>query len=407
MTHPSAEQARRTGAAELARALRESRRDTLQTFAIYEAALRGAGLAVPYRSTLNPPLWELGHIGWFQAYWTTRNPQWRLGVRADPDVPRAEPLRAGADALYNSSRVAHASRWSLPLPGAVDTRLDLERQLEACLARLASLGAEADDDELYFFRLALFHEDMHHEAALYMARELGIEHPDPRWQPGRLTGERVSLRLSAATVRLGETEGGFGFDNELPVHEVDVAACTIDRRVVSWREFLPFVDDDGYRRAELWSAAGWSWVQQQRPMAPAAARREDGEWLGRAGPGWRPLDLDAAACHLNHHEAEAWARWAGRRLPTEAEWELAARTLGDAFAWGEVWEWTSSPFAPRPGFEPHPYRDYSAPWFDGRPVLRGASHLTQPRMRHRCYRNYFFAWRQDIAAGLRTCAVGA
>ena len=117
------------------------------------------------------------------------------------------------------------------------------------------------------------------------------------------------------------------------------------------------------------------------------------------------LDAREAASHLTLHEAEAWCRWAGRRLPTEAEWECAACSAPDAFRWGDVWEWTGSQFEPFPGFEPHPYRDYSAPWFDGRPVLRGASHCTQPRMRHPRYRNFFTAARNDVPAGFRSCAV--
>ena len=116
------------------------------------------------------------------------------------------------------------------------------------------------------------------------------------------------------------------------------------------------------------------------------------------------IDLDPAlpACHLTQHEALAWCAWAGRRLPTEAEWEAAALQRPEAFRWGDVWEWTASAFAPYPGFTPHPYRDYSAPWFDGRPVLRGASFMTQPRLKHPRYRNYFPAHRNDVPAGFRS-----
>ena len=117
-----------------------------------------------------------------------------------------------------------------------------------------------------------------------------------------------------------------------------------------------------------------------------------------------PLDPCEAACHLNAFEAEAWCRWAGRRLPTEAEWERAACTRPDAFRRGDVWEWTASPFAPFPGFVAHPYRDYSAPWFDGRPVLRGGSWMTQPRVAHPRYRNFFQPWRTDVPAGLRSAS---
>jgi gamma-glutamyl hercynylcysteine S-oxide synthase len=117
------------------------------------------------------------------------------------------------------------------------------------------------------------------------------------------------------------------------------------------------------------------------------------------------LNLRHAACHLTAVEAEAWCHWAGRRLPTEAEWERAAVQQPQAFEWGHVWEWTSSNFGPYPGFDAHPYRDYSAPWFGSHRVLRGASFMTQPRMRHPRYRNFFMPHRNDIAAGFRSCAV--
>jgi EgtB-related family protein len=118
---------------------------------------------------------------------------------------------------------------------------------------------------------------------------------------------------------------------------------------------------------------------------------------------WQALVPGAPACHLNAFEAQAWCAWAGRGLPTEAQWVVAAQQAG--FVWGQVWEWTASPFAPFPGFVAHPYRDYSQPWFDGRPVLKGASFATHPRMRHRQYRNYFTPERTDLFAGLRSVAV--
>jgi len=117
---------------------------------------------------------------------------------------------------------------------------------------------------------------------------------------------------------------------------------------------------------------------------------------------WQPLDKEAPACHLTYFEAEAWCRWAGRQLPTEAQWERAAMTR-PGFHWGQVWEWTASTFNPYPGFEAHPYRDYSAPWFGDRPVLRGASWATAGRMAHPRYRNYFTPERNDLHAGFRTC----
>ena len=386
----------------LAMALMQARADTLASFAAYEHAL--PGLAVPLRADLNPPLWELGHVGWFQEFWISRNPERLSGVRASADALRTSARRAGADALYDSSVVPHDRRWRLPLPNANETQDDLARQLAETLDLLSQCGH--DDDELYFFRLALLHEDMHHEASLYMARGLGIAIDDARWRARTLPAPVGPLAFGAQTWRLGSESGeGFAFDNEVPAHEVALAPFVIDREAVRWAEFLPFVECGAYDQPRWWTELG----AQGR-----AARPQDGlRYLRRVGGGWKqwfsgvwtPLDFHQAAVHLTLHEAEAWCRWAGRRLPTETEWECAACSSPDVFRWGDVWEWTASPFTPLPGFVPHPYRDYSAPWFDGRRVLRGASHFTQPRMRHPRYRNFFPATRNDVPAGFRTCAV--
>lgn len=406
---PAAVAARRGGPGVLAQALQDSRRDTLATFAACEHAL--PGLQVPLRADLNPPVWELGHIGWFQEYWVTRNPVRQAGARADPLAPRGAPLRADADRLYNSSEVPHDTRWSLPLPDAARTRDDLARQLEGTLSLLNSAGS--DDDALYFFRLVLLHEDMHHEAALYMARALGIPIDDPRWQPSPLPEPPPALAFEATRWRLGSmADEGFAFDNELSAHEVDVGPTSIDAQAVRWEEYLPFVESGAWAQAHWWSDAGLAWRagrgSSSDPSSPRYLRRGAGsraDWECWRNGHWQPLRRDEAACHLSWYEAQAWCRWAGRRLPTEAEWERAALSRSDAFRWGDVWEWTASPFAPYPGFEAHPYRDYSAPWFDGRPVLRGASFLTQPRMRHARYRNFFPAHRSDVPAGFRSCGV--
>lgn len=381
--------ARHGDRATLAALLRASRADTLATFAAFERAL--PGLQVPQRPELNLPLWELGHIGWFQGWWTTRFPAWRDGHRADPTRPRRPGLRPDADALYDSSRVAHATRWALPLPDATTTRAELARQLDATLALLAD-APDDGDDALYAFRLCLLHEDMHHEAALYMAHGLGLAIDDARWQPRALPPPPPALRIAGDTIELGRdaTAPGFAFDNECGRCHERVAAFEIDAQALRWDELLPFLERaHGERR--WWSEAGWRWRQQQGEARVARLQ-------AIAQPG-------RAAAFLGAHEAAAWCRWAGRRLPTEAEWRLAQRQAGAAFRWGDVWEWTTSAFAPFDGFVPHPYRDYSAPWFDGRPVLKGASWLTQPRLVDPVYRNYFEATRADIPAGLRSVAL--
>jgi ergothioneine biosynthesis protein EgtB len=403
----AARAARHGGAAELAASLQASRDDTLAAFAVYEAALP-PGLVVPMRAELNPPLWELGHIGWFQEFWLARFPARSQGNRADPEGPRHAPRRANADALYHSSQVPHDNRWSLPLPDAAATRADLQAQLQASLDLLQQVDEQGPgrDDALYGFRLALLHEDMHHEAALYMAQSLGIPIADPRWQPAPLPEPPPALPCGPGRWRLGSPgDAGFAFDNELAAHEVSLPATTIDAQALRWAEYLPFVEQGGHADDRCWSPAGLQWRQQQAGRAPRYLRQQDGAWQQWRHGRWQALDLRQAACHLSFFEAEAWCRWAGRRLPGEAEWERAACHGGRAFRWGDVWEWTASAFMPYPGFVAHPYRDYSAPWFDGRPVLRGASFMTQPRMRHPRYRNYFPPQRNDVPAGLRTCAL--
>ncbi len=391
---------RLAGADTLAAALQDSRRDTLAAF---DRALAATAGQVPQCPELNPPLWELGHIGWFQAWWLGRNPAWAQGWRADPDVAR--PANAD-DALYDSSRVPHASRWQLPLPGAHTTRRTLSGQLDQTLTMLRE--APASDDALYFFRLALLHEDMHHEASLYMAQSLGWTVDDDRWQPRPLTEANPALPIDAGVLQLGDAGPGFAFDNELGPHTAALPAFQIDSRVQRWADYLPFVEAGGYHDARWWSDDGRAWLAQQAAagqLLPRYLRRADaGGWQQQRGGRWLALDPAWPACHLSGFEAEAWCNWAGRHLPTEAEWQQAATEREGDFHWGAVWEWTASPFLPYPGFVAHPYRDYSAPWFGSRRVLRGASFGTQPRLHHLHYRNFFMPGRNDIFAGFRSCA---
>jgi ergothioneine biosynthesis protein EgtB len=375
--------ARQADRATLASALVEARDRTLRQFAGLERAL-GPDLKVPCTPELNPPLWELGHIGWFADWWIARNPQLSRGLQADPLAPRSPARQAArgvnADALYDSSAIAHDRRWQLNLPDAQATRADLAEGLEQTLTLLR----EAPDDEtgLYFFRLALFHEDMHAEAGVYMALGLGIDMGEPTLPVRTGPVDVPTVHVPATRWTLGWSGSGFAFDNEIGAHTVAVDAFEIDARAVTWARYLPMVDT---------GLAG----------VPRYVRRAGDGWETQRFGSWHALELQAPACHLNATEAQAWCRWSGRRLPTEAEWEVAAHTA-PGFAWGEVWEWTASTFAPFPGFAPHPYRDYSQPWFDGRPVLKGASSATHPRMRHPKYRNYFPAARNDIFAGFRS-----
>ena len=398
-----AERLRCAGKTALAEALRDARERSLALFDAYEAAL-GPDLRVPPSLELNLPLWELGHIGWFADWWIARYPERGRGTAADPDAPRLPPCLPGADELYNSSAVAHASRWTLNLPDAGAVRAELQASLDHTLVRLDQ--AQEDDQGLYFFRLALFHEDMHTEAATYMAQTLGINPFSrgalPHAEPSTQAATR-DLHLPATHWTLGHQGPGFDFDNERGQRQQTISALQIDSRPVSWARYLPFVESGAADAREHWTDDGWAWRRDQASVTPRYLRQTAQGWQTQRFDTWQALNLDAAARHLTAHEARAWCHWAERRLPTEAEWEAAALTLPD-FQWGSVWEWTASAFEPFPGFEAHPYREYSAPWFDGRPVLKGASPATAPHMRHARYRNFFPADRNDIVAGFRSVA---
>ena len=392
----------RTGPAAAVRAaLLAARRRTLCLADDFQAALGTAYPAVAYAPELNPPLWELGHVAWFQEWWIGRNRERMLGVACNPAHTRAPSPLPLADAWYDSSRVAHRTRWELPLPGAAATRDYLDRCLSHTLELLDGLPADANDELLYFFRLVTAHEEMHAEAATYMADTLDI--PVHAAAPAREQAATAELQLPAQRFRIGSAGAGFAFDNELRSHDVMLEAAGIDAQPVSWARFLPFVEAGGYEQRQWWSDAGWQWLARQAARQPARLQRAGSGWQQRRGGRWLALDPLHAAVHLSAHEAEAWCRWAGRRLPSEAEWECAAHTL-PGFLWGQVWEWTASAFEPYPGFTPHPYRDYSAPWFGTRRVLRGASHATSPALAHARYRNFFEPHRNDIFAGFRTVA---
>jgi len=364
-------------------ALQAARTRTLLLADAYAAALGAQAFRVPYRGTLNPPLWEWGHVAWFQEWWVARNAQRSRGIACDPDHTRAPSRMPEADATYDSSRIAHTRRWELALPDEKTTREWLAATLAETLSLLDALPA-ASDDELYFFRLVALHEEMHAEAAVYMARSLGIPVPSSVLRDvSQLSGAGAVLQVPAQRFEAGWRGPGFAFDNELQPHDVDLDPFEIDAEPVSWARFRQFIDAGGYRTRDFWDDDGWAWLQANGVPA-------------------RDQTAQGAATHLTAYEAQAWCRWAGRRLPTEFEWECAALTQ-PGFSWGQVWEWTASRFTPYPGFAPHPYRDYSAPWFHTRRVLRGACPATSATLAHPRYRNFFEPQRSDIFAGFRSC----
>ena len=390
---------RTAGLEALAQALKTSRTRTLGLMQAWQMAL--PDLSVPPLPSMNPPLWEWGHIAWFQEWWTVRNRQRHLGTHSALSGAVFDASHwPNADALFNSSEVAHDSRWTLALPDLAETQAYLAQTLQRSLDHLQALqtaGRATSDDDLYFWRLVLQHEDMHNEASVYMAQDLGLALPHTLcWREGAAIhagtqesamGLNGSIQVPAQVHTLGHSGPGFAFDNEHQAHPVTVAAFEIDAAAVSWARYLPFVQDTGHAL----------------PPHVRFACGEQETWQVRQFGQWQALDLQAPAVHLNALDAQAWCQWAGRRLPTEAEWECAAQQ--PRFAWGQVWEWTASNFLPYPGFEVHPYRDYSEPWWHGHRVLRGACAATSVHVVDVRYRNFFVPDRSDIFAGFRSVAV--
>lgn len=394
---PVGQSIRHANATQLQGALVDMRAHTLSVFAAYEAA---GMLSVPLFDELNPPLWELGHIGWFQEWWIGRNQQRALGAVCDPAHIRPPSIQPLADQWYDSSTVPHRSRWQLPLLPPQACKAYLAVTLQQTLTLLSQAGNT--DADLYFYRLMLLHEAMHLEAALYMAQSLNIPvatHLIAACAHSALATGKISIQNTPWT--LGSDIQGFAFDNELGGYTVQLAAYQIDARPVTWAQYLAFVS------------------ATTRALPRYVRQHADGSFEAQYFGTWQALNMQASAVHISAFDAQAYCQWAGRRLPTEAEWECAAMTKGSGvqgsyaqvpyaqgpdFVWGDVWEWTSSPFAAYPGFKPHPYRDYSQPWFNTRPVLRGACVVTPPFMRNPKYRNYFLPERTDIYAGFRTCA---
>ena len=441
MTTPS------PSAADLVATLRDARARTLELVAgLDEAQLMGPQLGI-----VNPLLWEIGHLAWFHEHFVLRG------------LDGLAPLMRRADALYDSAAVPHAARWSLPLPPLQETLAYMDRVQSALAARLD--GREPDAREHALYQLVAFHEDMHTEAFTYSRQTLAYPAPTfaaspadaakaghPPAEAGPWPGD---VAVGGGVFRLGSEPGGtrFVFDNEKWAHPVGIAPFRIARAPVTNAAFAAFVEAGGYRDAGFWDAAGAAWLRESGAGHPAYWRRGDDGWSVRVFDRIEPLAPHRPVLHVTWHEANAWCRWAGRRLPTEAEWEAAAvgepaadGSLGPSkrtYPWGEapstgdranldggrlgcvdvaaypegdsawgcrqmlgnVWEWTASTFLPFPGFSPDAYEAYSVPAFGTRKVLRGGAWATRGRMVSGTYRNFFGPERRDVLAGFRTVAL--
>jgi len=428
---------------ELIEAVSDARERTLELVGdLGDEQLLGPSLPI-----VNPLLWEIGHVAWFQEKWALRH------------TAGQAPLRREADSLYDSAAIAHDTRWELPLYSRAETLAYLSDVHDGIVSRLRK--SEPTNDEAYFVLLGVFHADMHTEAFTYTrqthayaAPRLGcVSHPaesrvqDPEGEPPpRLSGDAY---YPGGDFSLGaHPDEPFVFDNEKWGHVGLLEPFAIAKVPVTQSEYADFVSSGGYESEELWTAEGWAWRRSGDVRSPFSWRQEGGGWLRRDFDRWVPLEMHRPMLHVNWHEASAYCRWAGRRLPTEAEWELAAswdakigrkrrypwgdepptperanldwRSMGcldvEALAAGDsalgcrqmvgnVWEWTQSEFAPYPGFVVDPYKEYSQPWFYSHKVLRGGSWTTRSRLIRNTWRNFYKPDRRDVWAGFRTCAL--
>lgn len=445
--------------------MRDARRRTLDLVAdLDDRQMIGPRIAI-----VNPPLWEIGHVAWFAEFWLLRH------------LRQRKPLHPDFDQLYNSTDVAHDTRWELLLPSREQTFDYMNEILERAIEYIDSAAVLGRDD-IYFYLLALFHEGMHAEAMAYTRQTLGYAPPPfvalPPASPevGPCPGD---VEVRGGTFLIGATpEFPFVFDNEKWAHAVELSNFRIARAPVTNEEFLAFVEDGGYRESRHWSTDGWQWLESggapqleksfakffnktineetelaqftQRLEHPAYWRREaNGRWLQRVYDRYISLKPNCPVVHVSWYEAEAFCNWAGRRLPSEAEWEAAASAAPDHasserrhFPWGNdiadsaqanldwrggglvevgahaagdsvfgcrqmignVWEWTASDFQPYPGFSADPYKEYSQPWFGTHKVLRGGCWATSSWLIRNTWRNFYTPDRRDVWAGFRTCA---
>jgi gamma-glutamyl hercynylcysteine S-oxide synthase len=344
---------------------------------------------------MSPLVWDLGHIAAFEDLWVARE-------------TGREQLRPELALVYDAAETPRPERGELPYLRRGEALGFLEATRERTLAALPEISD-------FTAEMLVQHEQQHTETMLQTLRlaEPGVYAPQRHERPGRAAAQGV-VRVWAGEAELGDDGEGFAYDNERPRHRVELAAFEIDRAPVTNGHYREFVEAGGYRERDLWSTKGWA-VRTSEGWERPLYWIEDGRV--RNFERVEPLDPEQPVMHVSWYEAEAFARWAGRRLPTEAEWERAAVLAGGETGnldqldfgpgpagpfLGDCWEWTASEFTGYPGFHAFPYREYSEVFFDsGYRVLRGASWATRPRVARRTFRNWDHPQRRQIFAGFR------
>ena len=375
----------------------------------------------------SPTKWHLAHTTWFFETF--------LVEQVLPGYQCFDPgFRLLFNSYYNSVGEQHprSSRGLLSRPSldqALEYRAYVDKRVLGCLEAPGGLS----DAHLDAVELGLQHEQQHQELILTDIKHLlscNPLHPVYQDGPPPVPARVPPLRwhgFDEGMHWIGSSGPGFTFDNETPRHRVFLEAFELASRPVTNGEFLAFIKDGGYERPELWLSDGWATLQTQSWCAPLYWEERDGAWLSLTLSGLRQVCPEEPVCHVSHFEADAFARWAGARLPSEAEWELAAgrapiegnfveqellhpaAATGRAGAgtplqlFGDVWEWTQSPYAPYPGYQPLPgaFGEYNGKFMSNQMVLRGGSCAT-PRSHIRAtYRNFFFPAQRWQFSGIR------
>jgi ergothioneine biosynthesis protein EgtB len=339
----------------------------------------------------SPTKWHRAHTTWFFE-------QFLL----EPHLPGYGVFDPRFGYLFNSYYVAAGPRHARPLRGLL-TRPDsaevgaYRRHVDQAVERLLASAEEARLAEvLRILEIGLHHEQQHQELILTDILHALAQNPtapayDANWRkpPGTAAGDFVELPRGAH--RIGWSGEGYCFDNECPAHDVFLPPARIARGLVTNAQWREFIADGGYTTPTLWLSDGWAAVEAEGWNAPGYWRRHDGAWFTLTLAGLEPLDPDAAVCHVSYYEADAFARWAGKDLPTEAQWEIAAGTglIDDAF--GTLWQWTRSAYSPYPGYRAAAgaLGEYNGKFMINQMVLRGSSHATPSGHARVSYRNFF------------------
>jgi ergothioneine biosynthesis protein EgtB len=356
----------------------------------------------------SPTKWHRAHTTWFFEEFLLK-----------PHAPGYRPFDQRFAYLFNSYYVAAGPRHARPKRGLL-TRpgmAEVAAYRAHVDAAVAALIAQANPATLAriapIVEIGLNHEQQHQELMLTDVLHAFDQNPtlpayDAAWRPPAARPAAGFVDVPEGIRTIGHDGHGFAFDNEGPAHRVLAGPVRIARGLVTNREWLAFMADGGYATPSLWLSDGWAVVEAEGWSAPGYWREIDGRWHALTLGGLRPIDPDAAVTHVSYYEADAFARWAGRHLPSEAEWEVAARAgeLEDAF--GVVWQWTRSAYCPYPGYRPATgaLGEYNGKFMVNQMVLRGSSVATPPSHARVSYRNFFYPTARWQFSGLRLADYG-